>query len=346
MVSIPLTTKSSIPAPTPDRPGSGLDAAVTILYRAHVLRRLILLVLLSTACQRTDRARSGGGDPTAGEQPPATERERPPPPQRVVTLTPSSTEVVAAVGGLDLLVGVDQFSAYPPEVQKLPKVGDFLHPNVEAILASGCDSPACVVVCDATQNSAKEKLDSFGVRTVTSAMQNISDVRQALAKVGRALGREEAATRAIAAFDAELAAAEARARAALAAAGAKQPRVVLVVDRRPGGFAGMVAAGPDTYLDELLHRAGGENVLADSPVRYTQISAEEILTRAPDVIIDVTHVDDPTAATRDWAALAQVPAVKNGRVHVLADARFLGPGPRLGAALHRLVDLLWPPAPR
>jgi iron complex transport system substrate-binding protein len=264
----------------------------------------------------------------------------------VVTLTPSSTEVVAAVGGLDLLVGVDQFSAYPPGVEKLPKVGDFLHPNVEAILALGCDSHACVVVLDATQNPAKEKLESFGIRTVTSAMQNLSDVRDALARVGRALGREEAATRAIAAFDADLAAAETRATTALRATGGHKPRVVLVVDRRPGGFAGMVAAGPDTYLDELLRRAGGENVLADSPVRYTQISAEEILSRSPDVVIDVTHVDDSAAASADWNALAQVPAVKNGRVHVLADPRFLGPGPRLGGALHRLVDLLWPPAPK
>src|SRR6266498_2241171 len=60
---------------------------------------------------------------------------------RVISLTPSMTEVVDALGALDLVVGVDEFSAVLPQVQDrlehlhLARVGDFLSPNLEAMLA-------------------------------------------------------------------------------------------------------------------------------------------------------------------------------------------------------------------
>src|SRR5215831_1190474 len=54
---------------------------------------------------------------------------------RVISLTPSATQVVATLGALDLLVGVDKYSVEPEAVQHLPKVGDFLSPNLEAMVA-------------------------------------------------------------------------------------------------------------------------------------------------------------------------------------------------------------------
>jgi iron complex transport system substrate-binding protein len=118
--------------------------------------------------------------------------------------------------------------------------------------------------------------------------------------------------------------------------------VLFVVDRRTGGLAGMVAAGPGTYIDDLLRRAGVDNVLHDASVRYVQISAEEVLARAPDIILDAVHADDPTRAREDWAPLGSVPAVARGRVHVLGDPLFVTPGPRLDEAFARLVTILWP----
>ncbi len=304
------------------KPVDGREAA---LYGAAVLRRRWFLSLLAAfACT--------SADPQAGRRTPDPSQSH-----RIVALTPSSTEIVAAVGGLDMLVGVDQFSSYPASVTKLPKVGDFLAPNVEAILALGSD----IAVLDATQKSTITKLNQAGITTVVSPMQNLSDVRKAMADVGRAIGKATEAERAIAALDADLAGAERRAQAALARAGRK-PKVLVVIDRRPGGFGGLVAAGPGTYLDELVRRAGADNVLSDAPVRYAAISVEEVIARTPDVIIDATHTDEPETLRGDWDALATVPAVKNGRVYVVGDPVFEAPGPRLGAAQKKLVALIWP----
>jgi cobalamin transport system substrate-binding protein len=257
---------------------------------------------------------------------------------RVVTLTPSATEIVAALGAADLLVGVDAYSAYPPQVQSLPKVGDFLSPNLEAILALRCD----IAVLDAVQQKFVIPLESAGIKIFAVPMQDVEDVRHAFVTLGAALGRQEAARAEIARLDAALAAGEARARAAAERAGGVRPRVLFVVDRRAGGLAGMVAAGPGTYVDDLLRRAGVANVLADAPVRYVQISAEEVLARGPDIILDAAHTSDAARARDDWKVLASVPAVARGRVHMLSDPLFVTPGPRLDQAFARLVDILWP----
>src|SRR5262245_12060013 len=91
---------------------------------------------------------------------------------RVISLTPSATELVAAVGGPSLLVGVDRFSSYPPEVTSLPKVGDFIHPDLEAIVSLHPD----IVLCDAVQSRVISGLNSAGIRNLPLPLQTVEDV--------------------------------------------------------------------------------------------------------------------------------------------------------------------------
>jgi len=256
--------------------------------------------------------------------------------QRVVCLTPSSTEVVAAVAGTGVIVGVDKFSDYPPEVKGLPKVGDFVSPHFEAILQLQPD----LVVLDQDQAPLVEQsLHSVGIRTLAIRMETTSDVRDGLAAVGAALGKEAEARRVIDRLDRELA--EVRAIAEKARGDGPRRRVLFVIDRQLGGLGNMVAAGPDTYINEMIELAGGDNVLADSPIRFPRISAETVLTRAPDVILDAVHTNAIKRAASDWDALAGVPAVAEGRVYVLGETMHTHPNPRLGNTLRRIVELLY-----
>jgi iron complex transport system substrate-binding protein len=275
---------------------------------------ITLCVSLMTACQGLSAVPSGAA-------------------ARVICLTPSTTEIVATLGAVDRLVGVDQYSQFPASVRDLPKVGDFLQPNLEAILSL---RPDVVLIDQAQEQRVVPGLKGAPIRVVSLRMHTVEDVRQALRIAGEALGRQDQARGEIARLDAELAAVAASVKPEAAR------RVLFVVDRRQGSLAGMVAAGPDTYIDELLRRAGAVNVLASSSVRYAQISPETVISLAPDVIFDAAHVEPGTEgkAVADWAALSTVPAVKSGRVHVLADPIFVTPGPRLGAALRRIAELL------
>src|SRR5690242_18134738 len=92
--------------------------------------------------------------------------EAPQPGERVVSLTPSATEVVAALGATELLVGVDDFSKYPPEVDQLPKVGSFVAPNLEAIVRLR----PTVVIVDDVHGQVAAALHDRGIETIACAM--------------------------------------------------------------------------------------------------------------------------------------------------------------------------------
>jgi iron complex transport system substrate-binding protein len=265
------------------------------------------------------------------------DRRPPAPPSgtRIVALTPSTTEIVAALGALPELVGVDDFSSFPPEVIKLPKVGSFMAPSLEAILRL---RPSIVLVDDA-QGGVSEGLAAAGLTAVKLRMHTLADVRSGLEKTGAALGRADAARAVVAELDAAIDAAAGRA-AAHTAAGGRRLRILAVIDRESEGLGNMVAAGPGSYLDELLAILGVENVLASSGVRYPKISAEEILRAQPDVIVDASHAALRSGAATDWREMA-VPAVQRGRILLLGDQIYMAPGPRAGQALTSLGDMIY-----
>jgi iron complex transport system substrate-binding protein len=271
--------------------------------------RLLFVLLALVACSR-DRAEPPTGDKL-----------------RIVSLTPTATEIVAALGATDLLVGVDEFSPYPPEVKALPKVGSFLTPNLETIVRL---SPSFVILDDIHGRTAGALKDA-NIETVECPAHALPDIKKALRTVGAKLGKAGEADRVITEIETSL-------DTAAANKPARRPRVLLIIDRESGGVGNLVAAGPGSWLDELLAVSGGENVLSASGVRYPKVSLEEVLRGKPDVIIDVSYAAE-TGGIAAWDTV-DVPAVKAKRVRGLADQYLRAPSPRVKQALATLNKAL------
>jgi iron complex transport system substrate-binding protein len=255
---------------------------------------------------------------------------------RIVCLTPSATEIVAALGpaAIAQIVGVDRFSEYPDSVKHLPKIGEFLSPDVEGILTLRPD----IAVLDAVQTPTRDKLQSAGIKVISIDMQALGDVQNGLGAVGAALGLEQEAVAARSRLaDSLQAVAE---DAAARRRGRPRPRVLVIIDRQPGGLGGLYAAGPGTFIDEVLTLLGADNVLAHSPVRYSQLAVEYVIALAPDVIIDASPLGASAAA--DFAELSSVPAVQHHRVTALLEPTLQAPSPRAAVGARRLLPLLWP----
>ncbi len=235
---------------------------------------------------------------------------------RVVSLTPSATEVVAALGATSSLVAVDEYSKYPPAVEQLPKVGDFLRPNLEAIVRL---KPTLVIVDDVHGAVARGLADA-GIATVECPMHALSDVRGALRTVGARLGKAKEAEAAIARIDAAIAAARAHPVARV--------RVLAVIDREAGGLGNVVAAGPGSWLDDLLAIEGADNVLAAAPTRYPKLALETLVRAEPDIILDASGQQLDA-----WHGI-------HGRPVALTQQLFGGPTPRVGEALEELARVL------
>jgi iron complex transport system substrate-binding protein len=273
------------------------------------VRWLAILALL-VACSRDERAPA----PAARA--------------RLISLTPSATEIVAALGAADLLVGVDEYSKYPPSVDKLPKVGSFLSPNLEAIVKL---APTLVIVDD-IHGSAAGALRDAGITAIECPVHALPDVERALRTIGGRIGRTAEAERAITEIDAAM-------QAARAHQPAKRPRVLAVIDREAGGLGNLVAVGPGSWIDELLATVGAENVLSSSGVRYPKVSLEEVIRGRPDVILDLSYPARTSVA--EWRAV-DVPATRGGRVVGLSEDYLVAPSPRVAAALATLAKAIAP----
>ncbi|MGE3544750.1 MAG: ABC transporter substrate-binding protein, partial [Kofleriaceae bacterium] len=229
-----------------------------------------------------------------------------------------------------MLVGVDEYSTYPPEVTRLPKIGSYLTPNLEAIVAL---RPTLVVVDDVHSQAAGALRDA-GVTTVACAIHGLGDVRAALHAVAAKIGRTAEAERASQQIDAALATAAAN-------RPKTRPRVLAIIDREPTGLRNLVAAGPASWVDELLDAVGADNVLAQAAVRYPKISIEEVLRANPDIIFDLSF--SARTEVTAWNEL-DVPAVKTGRVVALTEPFLVAPSPRVKQALEAVRKAIATPA--
>ena len=115
--------------------------------------------------------------------------------------------------------------------------------------------------------------------------------------------------------------------------------------------AALIAAGAGTYLNDLLELAGGRNIVWERTGSYPRLNWEQVVARAPDVILLADHREDserPASGSGDvpseWRTWQAVPAIRAGRVLAVPSNTILRPGPRLGDGLTRLARALHPEA--
>jgi iron complex transport system substrate-binding protein len=131
--------------------------------------------------------------------------------------------------------------------------------------------------------------------------------------------------------------------------GRARPRTALVFSREPGSLRGIYVSGGIGFMHDMLETAGGADVFADVKRQSLQVSTETLLARAPDVILEVgaTGSWTPERVVRErdvWQTLASLPAVRSGRIHILADDRLVIPGPRVADAVRLMARALHPGA--
>ncbi len=257
------------------------------------------------------------------------------PPRRIISLIPATTEMLFVMGVEDRIVGVSSYDRFPPAVNRLPRVGGLIDPNVERLLSL---KPDLVLVYD-TQTDVKQQLARAGIPMFPYVHRGLSDITQTLRALGERVGARAAADAAAARIEQQLASIKAR------VAGRPRPRTLLVFEREAGALRGVNASGGIGFLHDLLELAGGVDVMADINRESVSMSTEMILARAPDVILELRYGDslqrsDLDAERRVWNAVPAVPAIRNNRVYLLGGDEFVVPGPRIVLAAERFAQAL------
>lgn len=243
--------------------------------------------------------------------------------RRVVSLAPNLTEMMFAIGAGDRLVAVSDYSDYPPEAARIPRVGG-VEMSAERIASFRPD--LVLANGDAgTARGAASALAASGVPVLAVPTASLDQVLSALTTIGARLGRAREA-------DALVRRLEARRTAVRRAASARRhPRAVLLVWPDPPQ-----AAGGGTFLDDLLTEAGARNLLADR-AGWPVLSREWIATAPIDVFIVPDSPGNRPVFDRSFASgpLSRGTAAR-ARVIRIGESVLTRPGPRVFDALELL----------
>jgi iron complex transport system substrate-binding protein len=256
-----------------------------------------------------------------------------------VSLVPALTEMLFAIGAGTQVVGVSSFDEFPPEVTKLPRVGALLDPDTERILSLRPD----MVIIYGSQGDQQKQFARAGIRTFSYRHGGIPVVLDTIRDLGTATGQQAGAAKVVADLRARLDRVRAR------VSGRPRPRVLLVFERQPKTLRELYASGGVGFLNEILEIAGGRNVFDDVERESVQPSTETLLSRRPEVVIELRargmiEARDVAEERGVWSTLSSLPAVRNNRVHILSGQYLVVPGPRLADAADALARALHPDA--
>jgi iron complex transport system substrate-binding protein len=248
------------------------------------------------------------------------------PPQRIVSLLPSLTETVCALGACGRLVGTDRHSNHPAQVAALPKLGGLDDPQIERIVSLKPD-----LVLAAGSSRVIHRLESLGLRVLALEPKNLADTERIIQQVAGALGDGEGPAAAVLwqGLQARIDAAAARVPAAR-----RGQAVYFEVDSTP------YAAGPASFVGELLARLGMANVVPASMGPFPKLNPEFVVRSRPDIVMATRAALAEMPRRPGWSSL---PALQQRQACGFDVERWdplVRPGPRLDEAADTLVACL------
>jgi iron complex transport system substrate-binding protein len=259
----------------------------------------------------------------------------PAPPRRLIALAPNLTEILYALGLGDRVVGVTDHCNYPPEASLKPRVGSYIHLNVEQIISL---SPDLVIgTVDGNERYVLDLLEQARIQVFFVNPRDVRQVIQTISTIGLVCGVPEKARQ----LSGELT--RRVDRVVELTRTERRPLVFLQIQLQP-----IMTVNKNTVHHDLIHLAGGENMTADEPLTYPRISLEEVIRRKPEVILisSMERGGRFAKARQDWLQWTSIPAVQTGRVYLIDSDLIDRPSPRVVDGLEIMAKLLHPEALR
>jgi len=310
-------------------PGSKAPSPLRSAGALHIFP-LVLAMMLASSCSQRPNQRALSTTETREVTDEAGRRVRLPLKiDRIVSLAPNLTEIVYAVGAGDELVGDTEYCDYPEPAKKVAKIGDTMNPSVERIIAL---KPQIVLVSTASQLEAfTRQLDQQQIAVYVTNPESLDDVFRSIQTLGDLFDHHDGSASIVADLRRRAAAVEVATRTL------KPVRVFYQLSGEP-----LYTIGRESYLTDLVRRAGGVSATADVPGAFPRYSDEAALAAKPEAIILATGGAMDTANATVASPLRNSPAVLNNRVYKINGDYLSRPGPRLIEGLEEMARALHP----
>ena len=247
---------------------------------------------------------------------------------RIVSLGPSATEVIYAIGAQDLLVARTDLCDYPPEVAEKPSVGGFAGNtlSLESIISY---EPTLVYLFAEMHEGFVKPLQDLGIQVYRSNATSIEAVKNEVLDIGKLTGHEKQAQKVVKEMDAKLNRTKKMYEAKIAASAEQLPTVYWEVWHAP-----MMSCGKNSFMDDIITKAGGLNIFGQEEYAYPMVSEEAVLLANPDFIFysgDGMGGGEPSEIFKP----------KGGVFYMGDDDSFVRSTPRCADAVEKLAAILW-----
>ncbi len=256
-------------------------------------------------------------------------------PARIISLAPSATEIIAALGLDDRLVGRTPYCHYPPRVERVEQVGAMFDLNLERVRALKPD----LVLTVSNSGPVVEDLRRLGVRFEAVPHKSIEEVFAAIERIGDLCARPLTARRLTGHIRADMDAL----RAWVERADLPRYRVLVTLGQLPLPPGAVWVAGPELYLEDLLTMCGQVNVAGhELKVPQGEVPLPRLLVMNPEVIIEFREQAGPAVMAEVYAAWSEVgplEAIRRRRVRSVGGLEWLSASPRIALGLHRFITI-------
>jgi iron complex transport system substrate-binding protein len=253
------------------------------------------------------------------------------PPKKIVSLAPNITEILFSLGLDDEIVGVSIHCTFPEKAKSRVRVGSYISLDFERITSLKPD----LIIATGAGNTREmvDRLEKLGFKTYVIFPKNFNGILQSIGHIGQVVNREKEARGIIEEMK------KRRQRVIELTGDLPRPKVFIQI-----GDAPVVTVGKGSFADDLIRLAGGENVAGKEKEVYPRFGMEEILKRAPEVIVisSMNPKADYQKTFQEWARWKTIPAVKNGRIHLMDSDLLDRPSPRIVDGLEELARVLHP----
>jgi iron complex transport system substrate-binding protein len=252
----------------------------------------------------------------------------------VASLSPAATDIIAGIGAGDHLIAVSNYDADRPGIPNLPHVGDYQNTDWEKL--AQLQPTVIIVQMDPSRipPGLRERAEAIGASMLDVQIENLADISRTIDQLGAALNEPAMALAAQHRLQSQLQTVHMR-----VALQAPIPTLLALDD------SGTSAAGPGTFLDEVLTIAGGSNVLAGTSEHWPSVDKERLLQLSPAAVIQFLPGATPQVLAQAklfWQNLPTLPAVAQGRVYPMTDPRSLIPGLEVGDLAEHIAAVLHP----
>ena len=233
-------------------------------------------------------------------------------PQRIVSLVPNITEELYLLGVQDRIVGVTTYCQRPPEAQNKERVGAVVEVNVEKILSL---RPDLVIASPLTDQKQIQKLRDLGMRVeIFQAPEDFEGLCNGFLELALLVGGEQKSREIVTQASRDIDYIKGKVK------GLPRPRVFIQIGEKP-----LVAAGGDSFIDDIVAFAGGVNIAHE--VKTSVYSREEVVKRNPDIILIAKMGIAGEREKAQWATYTTIKAVQTDQIYTVDPYRFCSPTP-------------------